>query len=147
MNVDEIIYGSTLYQKTLKLREIILRTPLSLALDPEDLVGEDSQFHFAIIQDDEPAACVVIKPLSPTVGKLRQMAVAEQRQGQNLGTQLIAEVERTLAGRGFHRIQCSARYSALGFYEKLNYTATGDCYLEQGVNHIAMHKSIRANAD
>jgi len=142
MAFTEIDYGSVLYQKTLKLREDILRKPLGLALDPEDLFGEDSQFHFAMIEDETLAACVVVKPLSPVIGKLRQMAVAEQSQGTGLGRALVSGVEASLIDKGFHTLQLSARHSAVGFYRKLDYSTLGDFYLEQGIDHIAMQKSL-----
>lgn len=140
MTFTEIVYNSPEYQQTLALRERVLRIPLGLKLSGSDTADEDQQLHFAIFHDGTLLACVVAKPLGRDVVKLRQMAVSPQHQGQGVGRQLLKFAEDILRQRSFQRIEMSARQSAIGFYEKLDYRTTGDSYIEQEIPHIKMQK-------
>jgi ribosomal protein S18 acetylase RimI-like enzyme len=65
---------------------------------------------------------------------------AGQRRG--LGKRLMNELEATLRSRGFTSIILHARSSAVGFYEKLGYSAIGDEFTEITVAHRRMVKVI-----
>jgi len=140
MILTEIAYNSPEYQKTLALRERVLRIPLGLKLSDNDTADEDQQLHFAVFQDGTLLACVVAKALGSGAVKLRQMTVCPQQQRKGVGRQLLRFVENTLRQRGFQRIEMSARQSAIGFYEKLGYRTAGESYIEQGIPHIKMQR-------
>lgn len=139
----EISCTSPLYLQTLALRERVLRIPISLVLSAEDIADEDQQRHFVMLDGEDLVACVVIRPLQSGCVKLRQMAVSTQYQRQNVGRDLIIAVEEVLVGSGTNHIEMSARQSATGFYERLGYHASGEPYIEQGIPHIRMEKSLR----
>ncbi|MDO8273781.1 MAG: GNAT family N-acetyltransferase [Gammaproteobacteria bacterium] len=140
MILTEIAYNSPEYQKTLALRERVLRIPLGLKLSDIDTADEDQQLHFAVFDERTLVASVVAKPLGNGAVKLRQMAVCPQQQRKGVGRQLLRLVENTLWQRGFQRIEMSARQSAIGFYEKLGYRTSGESYIEQGIPHIKMQR-------
>jgi len=141
--IKQISYGSPEYLEALKLRTAILRTPLGKTLSTEDTDGEESQLHFGCFSGQDLLACAVIKAVTEGLcAKLRQMAVADSAQGKGVGKKLIAEIENILREQGFKELELSARKTAQGFYEKLGYHASGDYYLEQGIKHIKMHKTV-----
>ncbi|HEY1251899.1 MAG TPA: GNAT family N-acetyltransferase [Thermoanaerobaculia bacterium] len=143
MPFREIAYGSAEYDRERRLREEVLRGPLGLSLTAEDMAGEERQLHFGLFDSTEILlACVVAAPLSSTDARIRQMAVSPSRQGEGLGRRLMEEVEAELRARGFTRLALSARVSAVGFYEKLGYTAEGDEYVQHTIPHVWMTKSI-----
>ena len=143
----EIIHGSAQYRQTLVLRQRVLRTPLGLVLSAEDTADEDRQRHFAMLDEQQLLACVVIKPLNMSAAKLRQMAVLPSCRGQGVGQQLIVAVEEVLRRGGVTRIEMSARQSAVGFYARLGYRADGGLYVEQGIPHVRMEKFLCTTVD
>lgn len=141
----EVVFGSGLYDLTKQFREKILRTPLGQVLSTEDLKGEDSQFHFAAIKDGKDIlGTVVLKPVTPEVMKLRQMAVSEETAGMGLGRRLVTLAEEFAQKNGYHLIEMTARCSAQGFYEKLGYSTRGDVFMDTAVpvSSIIMERKL-----
>jgi ribosomal protein S18 acetylase RimI-like enzyme len=142
MKFSEIIYGSEQYEQAVKLRQEILRAPLNLDLQYENLSSETKQLHFGIFNNEQILACLVILPVEDSLAKLRQMAVEPEQQRNGLGRKLILEVEEHLKTIGFKEIELNARTSAIGFYEKLGYEVIGKEFIEVKIPHLKMLKSI-----
>jgi len=142
MMFAQVAFESSEYQTSLTLREEILRIPLGKKLSHNDICDDDQQLHFGMFNDTDLVACVVIKALNPNQVKLRQMAVSNDYQGQDIGRQLIRKTEATLQQKGFKAIELNARKVALGFYKKLGYLIEGDYFLENGIEHIKMMKRL-----
>jgi len=142
MMFSEMTFDSSEYQASLSLREDILRIPLGKKLSHNDTCNDDQQLHFGMFNEANLVACVVIKPLDSSQVKLRQMAVSNDYQGQDIGRQLINKTEATLQQKGFKTIELNARKVALGFYNKLGYVIEGDYFLENGIEHIKMMKRL-----
>jgi ribosomal protein S18 acetylase RimI-like enzyme len=137
----EIAWGSPEYRTELRLRDEILRQPLGLSLQSEDLGEERTQQHFGIFGESGTlVACVVAIPLTSTDVRIRQMAVAASHQSRGVGRQLMDELEANLQSRGFRRLVLNARTTAVGFYEKLGYTVVGDEFVSVTVPHVRMEK-------
>lgn len=139
--IQEVPYGSALYRLTLAFREEYLRRPLGLTNSDADLHAEDRQIHIAAVDSSEIVGTIVLKPISPQLVKLRQMAVAGSRRGSGLGAELVRFAEDLAWDRGYEAIEMAARVSATGFYEKLGYRAEGDEFLEITIPHIRMVKA------
>ena len=129
---------------SLGLRERVLRQPLGLSLSASDLRDEDQQLHFGLFAEDQHRllACLVINPLTPSMVKLRQMAVAPDVQGQGLGLMLVTDTEKLLRDRGVQTVELHARTSAAGFYQKLGYEPSGPVFIEVGVEHQKMWRHL-----
>jgi len=139
----EIAFGSDEYRLELSLRDAVLRRPLGLSLDAEDLGGEESQTHFGLFDEETGlAACAIAVRLSASEARIRQMAVLPAHQGRGMGRRLLSEVERRLRRSGFARLVLNARASAVGFYEKLGYRVAGDEFVSHTLAHFEMVKEL-----
>jgi predicted kinase/N-acetylglutamate synthase-like GNAT family acetyltransferase len=142
LTIQTISFGSDLYQKSLDFRYKILREPLRLSWSKKDLDGEESQFHISAICEQKIVGTVVLKPVSKTRIKLRQMAVDESLQGNGIGKKLVLFAENLSKSKGFQEIEMIARMSALDFYKKLGYKTEGDEFEEVTVRSINMIKNF-----
>lgn len=139
----EIDFGSKAYRDALALRQKVLRTPLGRALDSDDLDGESEQRHFALFDKcGDIAATISVKKVDESCCKLRQMAVRDVDRNQGLGTLLLAKVETILQRKGFEYVELHARQSVKRFYELNSYEACSDVFIEIGIAHIKMKKSL-----
>ena len=68
------------------------------------------------------------------------MAVAAQRGG--LGTQLVRALEAELRERGFTHVHMHARADAVGFYERLGYAVYDEPFIEVGIVHRHMQRTL-----
>ncbi len=146
MKFVEISWQSDLYQQEIDLRDRLLRAPLGLRFSDEELAAESSEYHFGMLDRRQLIACAVIVPLSDVLAKLRQMAVAASHQRRGVGSILIGNIERVLQDRQFQMIRLHARENAVEFYEKLGYRKRGPRFIEVGVPHWKMTKSIAARS-
>ncbi|GGW52819.1 acetyltransferase [Streptomyces caelestis] len=77
-----------------------------------------------------------------SVGSLGRLAVAAHARGLGVGAALVRAVEDAARARGLAAADLHAQTHALGFYERLGYQAYGPEYLEAGIPHQAMRRSL-----
>ncbi|MFT6793724.1 MAG: putative GNAT family N-acyltransferase [Rubritalea sp.] len=142
MKIRQFTTQDKAYGDSLLLRERLLRIPLGLSLKDEDLTDEVNQMHFGIFMEEELFGSVIFKVLDTEVVKLRQMVIDQRHQGAGIGAILISRVEKVLGDMGFKTVELAARYYAKRFYEKSGYKSVGDIFMEVGLEHVKMIKSI-----
>jgi ribosomal protein S18 acetylase RimI-like enzyme len=134
------------YAQELDLRWRILRKPLGLQRDAVQFPFEAESLHLVAIEASRVVGCVLFHPDGPGTGRLFQMAVEPDRQGTGLGTRLVRALEEELVRRGFREVTLHARDTAVGFYARLGYAPIGPPYVEVGIPHQNMRRSLSALA-
>lgn len=142
LKIRTVRHGSPEYWETIQLRRRILRTPLGLDFDPEDLEKEVRDLHIAGFDLARLVGCLVLTPENAEDIKMRQVAVDDQIQGKGIGTKLVIFSERLARDRGYKRMVLSARDTAVPFYERLKYVKEGDEFEEVTVPHWRMVKAL-----
>ncbi len=142
MALKMIDHGSKEYQQMVNLRNDILRKPLGLSFSPDELDKEKDEILIGAFEDEKMLGCCMLIKESPSVVRLRQMAVLNNLQGKGIGRALMQFAENIARDRGFRKITMHARKSAIGFYEKLGYHVTGDEFQEVTIPHFTMEKPL-----
>jgi len=75
-------------------------------------------------------------------GLLGRLAVLRRERGRGVGAALVAAIEERAAQRGLAAVELHAQVHALGFYERLGYTAYGPEFEEAGIAHRSMRKEL-----
>ncbi|MFJ5121206.1 GNAT family N-acetyltransferase [Kitasatospora sp. NPDC088548] len=73
---------------------------------------------------------------------LGRLAVVRAARGTGLGAGLVRAVEAAGRGRGAREVELHAQVQALGFYERLGYTAEGPVYDDAGIPHRTMTRVL-----
>ncbi|MGZ5255717.1 MAG: GNAT family N-acetyltransferase [Flavitalea sp.] len=143
MGLKQIDHGTKDYQEMVRLRHQILRQPLGLDFSPEELEKEKEEILMASFEDDEMLGCCMLtKSDEPGTLRLRQMAVPKNLQGKGIGAALLIFAENIARDKGYKKIKMHARDTAVGFYERSGYQLRGDSFLELGIPHHIMEKSL-----
>jgi predicted GNAT family N-acyltransferase len=142
MAIVEIPHGSPGYLELVRLRELHLRQPIGLRMSEEDLAGEETQRHFALVRNEVILGGLIANPARADTVKLRQMWIDPSLRGQGCGRILLEEVERRLTAEGIHHFILSARESAAGFYQGSGYEVIGERFTEVGIPHLRMEKRL-----
>ncbi len=142
MALKFIDHGTPEYEEMIELRKLILRTPLGLTFDPEELENEKDDILLGCFDDDRLEACCLLKETEKGVVRLRQMAVIDGLQGKGIGRALMTFAENVARDAGYKKITMHARKNAIGFYEKLGYTINGNEFLEVTIPHYEMEKAL-----
>jgi N-acetylglutamate synthase-like GNAT family acetyltransferase len=142
MPLKIIDHNSKEYRQMVDLRRQILRKPLGLEFNQEDLDREKDDILIAAYEDDEMLGCCILTQLNPTTVRLRQMAVKAGLQGKGIGRVLMQFAENIARDRGFKKLCMHSRKTAAGFYERLGYSITGEEFTEVTIPHYNMEKKL-----
>jgi predicted GNAT family N-acyltransferase len=77
-----------------------------------------------------------------SVGSLGRLAVSRAARGLGVGAALVRAIEEAARARGLTAVDLHAQTQALGFYERLGYTAYGPEFPDAGIPHRAMRRSL-----
>ncbi|KAH9099100.1 hypothetical protein LEN26_016330 [Aphanomyces euteiches] len=141
LEVRDIKFGSPEYEAAVQLREEVLRKPLAMRYNREDLAKEHSDIHIGVFFEDLIVASVMLRPEQP-IAWMKQVAVNPTLQRKGLGRILMQGFEARARAENFTEIHLHARETAVPFYEKLGYTIVSEQYEEVGLPHRSMFKSL-----
>jgi predicted GNAT family N-acyltransferase len=107
--------------------------------EAEELDGQDDHAIQILARDgDRPVGTARVFTEGET-GKIGRVCVLPEMRGTGLGADLVrAALEVLRAQPGIQRAKLSAQVRAMGFYEKLGFTAVGEVYDDGGVPHCDM---------
>ncbi|WP_447641107.1 MULTISPECIES: GNAT family N-acetyltransferase [Chitinophagaceae] len=137
-----IRYKSPEYEQQVHLRYLVLRAPLGLEFTDEYLQKDAKDLMFGCFLEGDLVGCSQVTDIGEGVYQLRQMAVASNMQGKNIGKELVIFLENYLRNINARKITLHARQVARGFYERLGYRAVGNEFLEVGIPHYVMEKEF-----
>ncbi|MDO6433931.1 GNAT family N-acetyltransferase [Flavitalea sp. BT771] len=137
-----IDHGTKEYQQMVNLRMEILRKPLGLSFDAAELEKEKEDVLMGAFEDDKLLGCCLLTRMDQHTMRLRQMAVPNSMQGKGIGRALMIFAENIARDLGYKKLCMHARKTALGFYEKLGYSTTGEEFIEVTIPHYIMEKAL-----
>lgn len=150
--------GSALWRAALALRIEVFVGEQGVPLDLErDAYDDDPETrHLVVTGNDAVLAAVrwIREPtgyegLAPRLGApvhLQRLAVAVQWRGRGLGRALVDAVERDARDIGAGVVYLAAQRSAVPFYERLQYEAYGAPFVEAGIDHRHMMRTLGPSA-
>ncbi|RKS09822.1 putative GNAT family N-acyltransferase [Nocardiopsis sp. Huas11] len=103
---------------------------------------------FVALLDGVPVGTVRLVEQAPADGTgqasglLGRLAVLPKGRGSGTGAALVRAVEERARERGFSSVELHAQTHALGFYERLGYTAHGEEFLDAGIPHLHMVRRL-----
>jgi len=143
MALKIIDHGTKEYQQMINLRNEILRKPLGLKFEPDELEREKEDVLIGAFDDDKLIGCCLITRVDSTTCRLRQMAVPSTLQHKGIGASLVSFAENVARDIGYKIMMMHARKTAKGFYEKFGYQVSGDEFTEITIPHLVMLKRLR----
>ena len=139
---------AALYKQECALRERVLLSAVGYTIDKyrADYPYDDTAEHWvAVTEHPQNGAtvlgCALLQAGHPDAGsgKVMQVAVNRQRQGEGIGRKLMIAVESRAFGElGLNRLFCHAQMTAVPFYERLGWRPAGEVFSEAGIDHLRM---------
>jgi predicted GNAT family N-acyltransferase len=112
--------------------------PIELERDVLDRVA----VHVLARRDGQPVATGRLVARDDGVGVLGRIAVVESERGTGLGVAVMRALEDNARQLGLERIELHAQTHALAFYQRLGYQPYGEEYVEAGIPHLSMDKTL-----
>ena len=107
---------------------------------------DDAATHVVAVQDDSKVVATCRLIFNEASCRLGRMAVAPERRGEGVGRDLLGAAEREARRHGAEEIVLHSQTRAAGFYAGAGYGPHGDVFLEEGIEHVRMTKSLRPPA-
>jgi predicted GNAT family N-acyltransferase len=76
------------------------------------------------------------------VARLGRMAVEPDARGRGIGAAVLEEAERESRAAGVARMRLHAQIAARSLYERGGFEQAGAVFLEEGIPHLAMEKTL-----
>ncbi|HTW18889.1 MAG TPA: GNAT family N-acetyltransferase [Mycobacteriales bacterium] len=117
-------------EEVLDLRLGVLRPTVPRVPNPRD--HDPETVHVAAFEDGVAVGTVTVQP-EPYDGderswRMRGMAVLPDHQGRGIGRAVLEEATRVAASAGASKLWANGRVSALEFYRRLGWVATGPVF-------------------
>ncbi|MFN0080992.1 MAG: GNAT family N-acetyltransferase [Ferruginibacter sp.] len=142
MALKQIDHGTAEYLLMVNLRDNVLRRPLGLTFDHDELMAEKDDILIVCMEDGEILGCCILAKINEKTVRLRQMAVPDKLHGKGIGASIMQFAENLARDKGFKTITMHARDTAIGFYEKFGYQIKGDQFNEVNIPHHVMEKAL-----
>ena len=109
MPLKFIDHDSQEYAQMIQLRDSILRKPLGLYFDPEELNREKDDVLIGAFEEDKLIGCCLLTRTGNHTCRLRQMAEAAICRKKGIGGPLMTFAENVARDRGYATLTMHAR--------------------------------------
>ena len=121
------------------IRRIVFIVGQSVPQEEEWDGRDDASWHWlATDSDGHPIGTARLLP----EGQIGRMAVIEAWRGYGVGAALLERAVDKARHLGFGSVFLNAQSHALGFYERAGFVAEGDEFMEAGIPHYRMTRSL-----
>jgi len=103
---------------------------------------EDETLHIVLYDDTQRVATARILELEDNIYKIQRVAVSRDYREKGLGKQLMNEVENKVRELGGQKLTLGSQNTAIPFYEKLGYSIEGNEFMDAGIPHHTMVKTL-----
>lgn len=142
MPIKQIDHGTEEYKQMINLRHELLRKPLNLQFEADELDKEKNDILIGAFEEEKMLGCCLLTRIDKDCVRLRQMAVQNNLQGKGIGAAMLNFAENIARDAGYKKITMHARLTAIGFYKKIGYKTAGSEFLELSIPHFMMEKKL-----
>ncbi|MBS3199164.1 GNAT family N-acetyltransferase [Turicibacter bilis] len=114
--------------------------PLEDELDEFDTLN-DSCHHILAYYQDQPVGTGRIRFVDG-VGKLERICILKDYRKFGLGKLIISGLESIAMEKGINKFKLHGQTHAEGFYQKLGYQTASEVFIEDGIPHLLMQKTL-----
>lgn len=139
--IDRIIETNDL-ETCLQLRRVVFIDEQNVPEDEEVDEYDKTATHLLAFDGDTPVGTARII-VQGEVGKIGRVCVLQTHRGTGLGADLInAALDHLRSLPDLTTARLGAQTYALGFYQRLGFTAYGDEYIDAGILHFDMERQL-----
>lgn len=134
---------SDTYSDALAIRKQVFIEEQQVPPEREIDTDEQQAIHFVLYDEaNTPLATVRLLATDYNTIKVQRVAVAKDARKKGYGKVMMAEAESYAQKQGYQKMVLGAQITARNFYQNLGYQEEGDYFLDAGIQHITMTKTI-----
>lgn len=132
---------SSVYKDALLLRKEVFVEEQGVSLELE-IAGEKGPLYFTGYLDEIPVATARAFEEEQGVWHIQRVAVKKEYRGQGLASELLNTIEASAQKAEINTLTLGAQDQAQDFYKKLGYHVVGDGFMDAGIAHHRMDKTL-----
>ncbi|WP_405103172.1 GNAT family N-acetyltransferase [Oceanobacillus sp. FSL H7-0719] len=102
---------------------------------------DETAIHFIGYEADKPVAASRLR-FEGDYGKLERICVMKEQRGKHFGKMLMHKMEAMIQAKGYQKAKLNAQTHAEAFYQQLGYETISDTFLDAGIPHVTMVKTL-----
>lgn len=102
---------------------------------------ESEAVHFVLYQDGTPAGAGRFRVLDG-IGKVERICVLKDYRNIGAGVEVMNKIEEYARSQGITTLKLNAQTHAIPFYSKLGYETISEEFLDAGIPHKTMKKTV-----
>lgn len=139
--IVKIINNPKQLEDAYSVRKFVFVDEQNVPVEEEIDEYEDEATHFVLYQDDAPIGAGRFRDVDG-YGKVERICVLKEARKLGAGKAIMEKIEDYAHEKGFHKLKLNAQTHAIPFYTGLGYEVVSDEFLDAGIPHKTMMKSI-----
>lgn len=131
-----------LYKDALHVRRTVFIEEQHVPEEEEIDEFEQDATHFVLYDGEKPVGAGRFRTIDDGVGKIERICILPQYRGRGAGKQLMETIEMFAKEQGIRKVKLNAQTHAEPFYQKLGYDTVSDVFMDAGIPHVTMVKSL-----
>lgn len=103
---------------------------------------ESASVHFVLYDDNRKAAGAGRFRVLDGIGKVERICVLKEKRKTGAGVAVMNKIEEYAKSQGISTLKLNAQTHAIPFYSKLGYETVSEEFMDAGIPHKSMKKSI-----
>jgi predicted GNAT family N-acyltransferase len=124
-----------------QVRKTVFVKEQNVPLEEEMDEFENHSTHFLLYNDDLPAGAGRFRVVDG-IGKVERICVLETVRGRGAGREIMLAIEQYAVERTIPKLKLNAQTYAIPFYEGLGYQIVSEEFMDAGIPHKTMLKTI-----
>lgn len=137
----KIVASEQELQEAFSIRKTVFVEEQHVPLVEEIDHHEDEATHFVLVEDQRAIGAGRFREVEG-IGKVERICVLQEARGTGAGKEIMLGIELFAKANGFHTLKLNAQTYAIPFYEKLGYTVISDEFMDAGIPHKTMKKTL-----
>ncbi|MCX8003080.1 MAG: GNAT family N-acetyltransferase [Anoxybacillus mongoliensis] len=129
-----------LWHDALLVRRAVFINEQGVSEEEEIDAFENESVHFVIYDNDKPIAAGRFRTIEG-IGKIERICVLPAYRGRGIGKRIMEAIEQ-YAKQHVSKVKLNAQTHAEPFYKQLGYETISDVFLDAGIPHVTMMKTI-----
>lgn len=125
-----------------QIRTIVFVKEQNVSIEEEIDQFDDHAIHFIGYLNGKPIAASRLRWVDH-YGKLERLCILKEHRGKSYGSQMIQTMEAEILQKNYHQAKLNAQTHAIQFYERLGYQVISEEFMDAGIPHVTMIKSLK----
>ncbi|AGT31191.1 hypothetical protein M493_04430 [Geobacillus genomosp. 3] len=131
-----------LYEDALHVRRLVFIEEQNVPEEEEIDAFEQESSHLVLYDGEKPVAAGRLRLIGESIGKAERICVLPSYRGRGAGRMVMEALERLAKTKGAKKVKLNAQTHAEPFYEKLGYETVSGVFMDAGIPHVTMVKSL-----